>query len=106
MHGSVARKDPSPTLLQTHFYILRTLLGLTEAGAFPGMWFLLNKFYPPDRITFAFAVAESGVALSYTIAAPAAAACVRLRCACCACCVPAVPAVYLPSSWRAGQRWA
>lgn len=33
------------------FFVLRTLLGVAESGAFPGMWFMLSRFYPPSRIT-------------------------------------------------------
>mmetsp|Transcript_23433 Transcript_23433/g.60001 ORF Transcript_23433/g.60001 Transcript_23433/m.60001 type:complete len:502 (-) Transcript_23433:214-1719(-) len=66
--------------MRTHaqFYALRTLLGLAEAGAFPGMWFMLSKFYPSDRITLAYAVVESGISLSHTIAGPLAASCLSL----------------------------
>lgn len=33
----------------TSFYILRLLLGIFEAGAFPGMWYALATFYPRNR---------------------------------------------------------
>ncbi|KAL6757387.1 major facilitator superfamily domain-containing protein [Haematococcus lacustris] len=62
----------------TQFYWLRALLGLTESGAFPGMWLMLSRFYPPDQITFAYAVIESGITLSHTIAGPLAASILAL----------------------------
>ncbi|KAJ9526700.1 hypothetical protein QJQ45_017542 [Haematococcus lacustris] len=62
----------------TQFYWLRALLGLTESGAFPGMWLMLSRFYPPDQITFAYAVIESGITLSHTIAGPLAASILSL----------------------------
>ncbi|PNH10102.1 putative metabolite transport protein NicT [Tetrabaena socialis] len=34
----------------SHFYALRLLLGLTEAGAFPGMWYCLSLFFPGDQV--------------------------------------------------------
>ncbi|GLC36236.1 hypothetical protein PLESTB_001365400 [Pleodorina starrii] len=60
------------------FYALRLLLGATEAGAFPGMWYVLTTFYPGDQITFPFAVVEAGISLSHVVAAPLAAACLSL----------------------------
>ncbi|GAX80806.1 hypothetical protein CEUSTIGMA_g8242.t1 [Chlamydomonas eustigma] len=60
------------------FYALRLLLGATEAGAFPGMWFYLAKFYPSDRITIPYAIVDCGVSLSHVVAAPLAAACLSL----------------------------
>lgn len=55
------------------FYTLRLLLGVTEAGAFPGMWFYLAQWYPEDRITAPYALMEAAMCLSHTIAAPLAA---------------------------------
>ncbi|GIL50120.1 hypothetical protein Vafri_6431 [Volvox africanus] len=60
------------------FYVLRLLLGATEAGAFPGMWFVLTTFYPGDMVTFPFSVVEAGISLSHVVAAPLAAACLSL----------------------------
>ncbi|GLI63121.1 hypothetical protein VaNZ11_006027 [Volvox africanus] len=60
------------------FYALRLLLGATEAGAFPGMWFVLTTFYPGDMVTFPFSVVEAGISLSHVVAAPLAAACLSL----------------------------
>ncbi|GFR50773.1 hypothetical protein Agub_g13038, partial [Astrephomene gubernaculifera] len=61
-----------------HFYGLRLLLGATEAGAFPGMWYVLTNFFPGDKITFPFAVVEAGISVSHVVAAPLAAACLQL----------------------------
>ncbi|KAG2428196.1 hypothetical protein HXX76_011876 [Chlamydomonas incerta] len=44
----------------THFYVLRLVLGVAEAGAFPGMWYMLTKFFPGDQLAFPFAVVEAG----------------------------------------------
>jgi MFS family permease len=44
----------------TSFLLLRLLLGAAEAGAFPGMWYVISIWYPADRCTFPLAVAESG----------------------------------------------
>ncbi|KAG2451071.1 hypothetical protein HYH02_004339 [Chlamydomonas schloesseri] len=62
----------------THFYVLRLLLGAAEAGAFPGMWYMLTKFFPSDQLAFPFAVVEAGISLSHVLAAPLAAACLSL----------------------------
>ncbi|GFH24532.1 uncharacterized protein HaLaN_22344 [Haematococcus lacustris] len=42
------------------------------------MWLMLSRFYPPDQITFAYAVIESGITLSHTIAGPLAASILAL----------------------------
>ncbi len=34
----------------TMFYILRLLLGLAEAGAFPGLWYMLTRFYTTPEV--------------------------------------------------------
>mmetsp|Transcript_32572 Transcript_32572/g.71901 ORF Transcript_32572/g.71901 Transcript_32572/m.71901 type:complete len:559 (+) Transcript_32572:67-1743(+) len=62
-----------------HFYALRLLLGATEAGAFPGMWYYFTKFYPGDRLTMPYAVVESGISLSHVVAAPLAAGLLSLN---------------------------
>ncbi|KAG2428194.1 hypothetical protein HXX76_011874 [Chlamydomonas incerta] len=62
----------------THFYVLRLVLGVAEAGAFPGMWYMLTKFFPGDQLAFPFAVVEAGISLSHVLAAPLAAACLSL----------------------------
>ncbi len=62
----------------SQFYVLRLLLGCAEAGAFPGMWFFLSKFYPTDHLTLPYTIVDSGISLSHVIAAPLAAACLSL----------------------------
>lgn len=32
------------------FYALRLLLGLAEAGTFPGLWFMLTQFYTTPEV--------------------------------------------------------
>ena len=43
------------------FYTLRLLLGVTEAGNFPGYWYYLTSFFPDKHITQAFSISESGI---------------------------------------------
>ncbi len=33
------------------FYALRLLLGLAEAGTFPGLWYMLTQFYTTPEVT-------------------------------------------------------
>lgn len=60
------------------FFILRLLLGITEAGAFPGLWYLAGQFYPREHLTLPFSIMEACIALSQIIAAPLAAALLQL----------------------------
>ena len=32
------------------FYVLRLLLGLMEAGTFPGLWWMLTQFYTTPEV--------------------------------------------------------
>lgn len=32
------------------FYVLRLLLGLAEAGTFPGLWYMLTQFYSTSEV--------------------------------------------------------
>ena len=54
----------------THFYILRTLLGVAEGGTFPAVWYTISLFYPPDHVTRAYGVIASAVFLSIPVASP------------------------------------
>lgn len=56
------------------FYTMRFLLGVAEAGAFPGIWYHLYLFYPTSQITFPMSVLEAAVSTANVIAAPLAAA--------------------------------
>lgn len=60
------------------FYCLRFLLGLAESGAFPGMWYYLDQFYPKQQITFAYSIIESAVGVANIVSAPLAAALLSL----------------------------
>ena len=51
------------------FYFLRFLLGLAEGGTFPGVWYFLTIFFPPDRLTFPYATIESAIAIASPLAA-------------------------------------
>ena len=42
----------------THFYILRILLGMTESGTFPGMWYHMSCFYSGQEILSPFPAKE------------------------------------------------
>ncbi|GLI71367.1 hypothetical protein VaNZ11_016556 [Volvox africanus] len=55
------------------FYWLRFLLGVVEAGAFPGMWYYLYLFYPVDQMTVPLSVMEAAVAVANVVSAPLAA---------------------------------
>ncbi|KAL0050402.1 hypothetical protein WJX82_010597 [Trebouxia sp. C0006] len=55
------------------FYILRLLLGATESGTFPGMWYHLSTFYTDKEIGVAYSYVSAGTALSQVIGAPLAA---------------------------------
>lgn len=63
----------------TEFYTLRFLLGVAEAGAFPGMWFYLYMFYPPELMTMPLAVLEAAVSTANVLSAPLAAALLQLQ---------------------------
>ena len=46
------------------FYMLRMLLGVTEAGSFPGMWYHLSLFYSEKDLGLAYAYVSLGSAVS------------------------------------------
>ncbi|GBF99705.1 MFS transporter [Raphidocelis subcapitata] len=55
------------------FYLLRALLGIFEAGAFPACWHALTLFYPRSRITKPFAYLTIGTMVAQLIGSPIAA---------------------------------
>ena len=63
---------------QPVFYLLRFLLGVTEGGTFPGVWYYLTIFFPADRLTFPYATTESATVIASPLAAPLAAALLSL----------------------------
>lgn len=58
---------------KVQFFVLRLLLGISESGAFPGMWYYLNSFYPPDQVTLPYSLVEAAVGMANVVAAPLAA---------------------------------
>ncbi|MBD1553920.1 MFS transporter [Pseudomonas typographi] len=54
----------------THFVVLRVLLGVAEAGFFPGMIFLLSLWFPNRYRARIFAMFYLGVPISQVIGAP------------------------------------
>lgn len=54
----------------TSFYILRFLLGLAEAGFFPGIIYYLTRWYPADRRGRATSLFLTAVALAGVIGGP------------------------------------
>ncbi|WIA30736.1 hypothetical protein OEZ86_000803 [Tetradesmus obliquus] len=59
-------------------FLLRLLLGVAEAGSFPGVWYAISLWFPPDRIAFPYSLMATSVAVSQTIAAPIAAALLKM----------------------------
>eukprot|EP00892_Ulva_mutabilis_P008593 jgi/Ulvmu1/6105/UM027_0083.1 len=57
----------------THFLVLRVLLGVFEAGTFPGVWYHLTLFYPRDQLTLPLSVTKAAVMVSQLLSAPLAA---------------------------------
>ena len=55
------------------FYLLRLLLGVFEAGAFPAMWYALSVFFPRKRIIKPYAYLTIGIMAANMIGAPLAA---------------------------------
>ena len=52
------------------FYLLRLLLGVTEAGSFPGMWYHLSLFYSEKDLGLAYAYVTLGSAVSQVLPCP------------------------------------
>lgn len=59
------------------FIILRLLLGITEAGAFPGIWAYLVTLYPEDELGPAYTKVATSTALASVIGAPLAATIIK-----------------------------
>ena len=49
---------------ETEFYVLRFLLGLTECGTFPGMWYYMSLWYSEKDLGMAYSWISAGTALS------------------------------------------
>eukprot|EP00884_Botryococcus_braunii_P019552 jgi/Botrbrau1/6280/Bobra.0129s0025.1 len=57
----------------TQFYGLRLLLGITESGTFPGMWYHMSLFLSDKEIGLAYSYVVAGTTLSQVVASPLAA---------------------------------
>ncbi|GAX80809.1 hypothetical protein CEUSTIGMA_g8245.t1 [Chlamydomonas eustigma] len=57
----------------TQFYVLRFLLGMAEAGAFPAIWYYLYLMLPKEALTFPYSSLEAAVSLANVLSAPLAA---------------------------------
>ena len=64
---------------QTEFYGMRLLLGVTEAGFFPGMITYLSHWYRPQDRARAVALFMAAIPVSKVIAAPVSAALLRVE---------------------------
>lgn len=63
---------------KAQFYVLRVLLGIAEGGVFPGAWYFLSLFFPPDALTFPNSTIDASVAISSILASPAAILCLAI----------------------------
>eukprot|EP00877_Chromochloris_zofingiensis_P003259 jgi/Chrzof1/12934/Cz07g13020.t1 len=52
---------------------IRLVLGICEAGAFPGFWYYLSTFFPEDRITVPYAIINITLVLTQVVGVPMAA---------------------------------
>lgn len=72
--GAMAFTEPLAEMtglgVDTVFYALRFLLGVAEAGFFPGILLYLNYWYPSHRQSRAIALLLAAQPLSYVIGAP------------------------------------
>ena len=56
-----------------HFFMLRVLLGVTEGGTFPGVWYYLTLFYPDRHLGEPYAITVAALAFAMPVSAPIAA---------------------------------
>ncbi|MFO3721828.1 MFS transporter [Pseudomonas sp. HLMP] len=64
---------------ETHFYILRFLLGVAEAGFFPGVIYYFTRWLPKDERGKAIAIFLSGSAAASLISGPLAGALMQIE---------------------------
>ncbi|KAK9837411.1 hypothetical protein WJX81_000610 [Elliptochloris bilobata] len=57
---------------RAQFFCIRVLLGITEAGCFPGAWYHLSLFLDDMQLNFAFACVLAGAATAQVIGGPLA----------------------------------
>ncbi|KAK9803354.1 hypothetical protein WJX73_008105 [Symbiochloris irregularis] len=60
------------------FFILRFILGLCEAGAYPGMWYHMHLFLDDQELGAGYATLATGTAVNGVIGGPLAAALLKL----------------------------
>lgn len=53
-----------------HLYILRFLLGLAEAGLFPGILFYLTRWYPRNQMAKVVAIFMSAIPVAFIVGGP------------------------------------
>lgn len=53
-------------------YVMRLLLGVFEAGTFPGVFYYLSLFYPDRRLPFAISIVWAGLLMGLCLSAPIA----------------------------------
>ncbi|GMH41324.1 LOW QUALITY PROTEIN: hypothetical protein BSKO_09234 [Bryopsis sp. KO-2023] len=58
----------------TQLYVLRLILGMFEAGTFPGLTYYLAFFFPEDRLAWAIGVANAGITVGMGLSAQLGAA--------------------------------
>ena len=51
----------------TQFYVLQTLLGAAQGGAFPAVWYTISVFYPEDHVTRAYGAVTAAMYLSIPV---------------------------------------
>jgi MFS family permease len=56
----------------TSLFLLRPLLGMTEAGFFPGVFYFLSRWYPEGQMPFNFVLVLTSTAISGVIGGPIA----------------------------------
>ena len=54
----------------TQLYALRFLLGLAEGGTFPGVFYYLSSFYPPQHQTGPYSIVMAAVSLAMPLVSP------------------------------------
>ncbi|GMH40980.1 hypothetical protein BSKO_08890 [Bryopsis sp. KO-2023] len=55
---------------KSQFFFLRAVLGMAEAGTFPGMWLYLSSFFPEKHRTLPLALMELGITLAQIFGSP------------------------------------
>lgn len=55
---------------KSQFYFLRAVLGMAEAGTFPGMWLYLSSFFPEKHRTVPLALMELGITMAQIFGSP------------------------------------